>query len=303
MNFTTDFPKTTIVKIEQNYRSVQQILDVANNVINCNENRNPKNLWSEKKGNDRIHTFTFLSEYQEAECIAQFAKTTDRKKSIAILYRTHAQSRPIEEALVRHTIPYKIIGGLQFYERKEIKDILAYLRLIVNPFDRPSFFRIINMPARGLGQKFEELFYQRWSAEPFLNFKQITEKLTQEELVKGTKQQALEEFVQSFVGRSATEKASVAVEQFLSHNNYLGYLKDTYDPEDAQGRIDNIKELLDAIKYAESQNSNTIQEFLHEVALMQEKITDAEEQKNPILMMTLHAAKGLEFDTVYSCRP
>lgn len=301
MNFSKDFQGTKIIKIEQNYRSVQPILDLANHVIQHNTNRNPKNLWSEKKGSDRIRTVAFLSEYQEADAIAQFLKSASKKQklsSIAILYRTHFQSRALEEAFLKNSIPYKIIGGIQFYERKEIKDILAYLKLVVNPFDRASFMRVINCPLRGLGTKFEELFAQTWNQNLFATFKDITAQLITSQEVTGTKKDALVSFVKIFDTISHSDKASNAVQKIINEIAYFTYLKDTYDPEEAMSKIDNVKELIQAINHLESQKITTITDFLDEVALMQAQIQEGGDEKDPVLLMTLHAAKGLEFDTV-----
>ncbi len=302
MNFTNDFLGTKIIKIEQNYRSVQPILDLANMVIEQNTNRNPKNLWSEKQGTDRIRLCAFLSEYQEAEAIAHCLKAAVAKKqklnTIALLYRTHFQSRALEEALLKHSIPYKIIGGIQFYERKEIKDILAYLKLVVNPFDRPSLFRVINSPLRGLGNKFEELFHQTWNSNLFATFKDIAATLIETKEVTGTKKDALVDFVKLFESLQHTDKPSKAVEYFISATRYFSYLKESYDPEEAMSKIDNVKELLKAIDHLEAQKNLTLADFLDEVALMQAQIQAESNEKDPVLLMTLHAAKGLEFDTV-----
>lgn len=301
MNFSKDFAGTKIIKIEQNYRSVQPILDLANQVIAHNTNRNPKNLWSEKKGSDRIRAISFLSEYQEADAIAQFLKTASKKQklnSIAILYRTHFQSRALEEAFLKNSIPYKIIGGIQFYERKEIKDILAYLKLVVNPFDRASFMRVINCPLRGLGTKFEEQFAHTWNQNLFATFKDIAHQLIDTHEVTGIKKDALNAFVKIFDTISHTDKASKAVQKIINEIGYFTYLKDTYDPEEAMSKIDNVKELIQAIDHLESQKITTITDFLDEVALMQAQIQEGSDEKDPVLLMTLHAAKGLEFNTV-----
>jgi len=301
INFKKDFPKTKTIKIEQNYRLVQSILDIANNVISHNKQRNPKKLWSDKKGNDRIKHVTSMSEYQEGDVIAQFANVaakTQKLNSIAVLYRTHFQSRAIEEALIRNSIPYRIIGGVQFYERKEIKDLLAYLRLIVNPFDRASFFRVVNVPTRGLGLKFEELFHEAWHSETFLTFHDIAQKLIKTMQVTGSKKTALEEFCAVFNECKHTDKPTQALDHIIIKLNYLSYLKETFDPEDAQSRIENVKELLNAMKHFESTGVSTIENFLDEVALMQEKMNKKDENHDAISLMTLHAAKGLEFDTV-----
>ncbi len=302
LNFKKDFTDTKIIKIEQNYRSVQPILEVANHVITNNSNRNPKKLWSEKKGRDRIRTLACLSEYQESEAIVQLLKSLQVKNKklneTAILYRTHTQSRALEEAFIKHTIPYKIIGGVQFYERKEIKDLLAYLRLIVNPFDRVSFFRIINCPSRKLGAKFEELFYTLWKNEPFLTFGQVAQKLLDAQELPKAKHDALKQFIALYAHISPTDTPSKTLERILADIAYLSYLKSTYDPKDAETRIENIKELVNAIKHFESNGINTITLFLEEVALMQVKINAQENEQESVLLMTLHAAKGLEFDTV-----
>jgi len=301
LNFKKDFPHTTVVKIEQNYRSVQPILDAANHVITHNHNRNPKKLWSEKKGKDRIRVLTCLTEYQEAATIAQLLetiRTTKQHAACAILYRTHAQSRALEEALIRQNMPYKIIGGMQFYERKEIKDILAYLRLVINPFDRAAFFRIINIPARGLGKKFEEQAYELWQQEPFLTFADLIKKLIDSNVVRGTKQKALEQMLYILASLEPTSIPHKAAQQVIERSAYLGYLKDAYDPEDARARIENIQELIEAMQHFASQDINTISQFIEEVTLMQEKQHEQGQAQNPVLMMTLHAAKGLEFDMV-----
>lgn len=301
INFKHDFPHATTIKIEQNYRSVQSILDVANQVIQNNKERNPKSLWSEKKGNDRIRVLTCLSEYQEGDAIAHLLQTVGKSQKLnnfAILYRTHFQSRALEEALIRNSIPYRIIGGVQFYERKEIRDMLAYLRLIVNPFDRASFFRVINSPSRGLGEKFEELFYSDWHHDASLSFPEVAKKLVADGLVSGLKKAALEQFVAIFKHTSANQKPSQALDHIILETSYLTYLKEQYEPEDAQSRIDNIKELLNAVKHFEINNITTVSQFLDEVALMQEKMSKQQEDLDAVTLMTLHAAKGLEFDTI-----
>lgn len=302
LNFKKDFPDNTVIKIEQNYRSVQPILEVANTVIKHNKNRNPKKLWSEKKATNRIKGVACNSEYQEADVIAQFLTIAQKKQAldtIAILYRAHYQSRALEEAFIKNSIPYKILGGIQFYERKEIKDLLAYLRLVVNPFDRASLFRIINTPLRGLGQKFEEQFHQRWSGEPFLSFSDVCTKLIDEGMVVKTKKDAVQTFANVFNSIDNKTLPSKALDTIIARTRYISYLKDTYDKDEAQTRIDNINELIHAIKHFESNKVDTIELFLNEVALMQEhQLKKENSNKKPVLMMTLHAAKGLEFNTV-----
>jgi len=307
INFKKDFPKSKLIKIEQNYRSVQPILDAANKVIKNNKKRNPKKLWTNKKAVDRIKIINCSSEYQEGEIVAQFAKIISKKQSlnsplnaIALLYRAHYQSRAIEEALIRNFIPYKIVGGIQFYERKEIKDILAHLKLVVNPFDRASFFRVINCPARGLGEKFEEQFYNKWNQEIFLNFKEIARKLIQEKVLTTIKTKALKSFIEIFEKIDQNTNPSKAIEKIILQSKYKDFIKNNYDKNEADSRIDNIKELISATQFMEEQGTKTISQFLEEVSLMQEAshTIDKDEQKDHVTLMTLHAAKGLEFDTI-----
>lgn len=303
MNFTHDFPGTTLIKIEQNYRSVQPILEVANHVIKNNRYRNPKNLWSDRQARDRIRVIACMSNYQEGDMIAQLAtiiSTQQSLSSVAVLYRAHYQSRTVEEALVKYSIPYKIIGGVQFYERKEIKDLLAYLRLYVNPFDRTAFFRVINCPTRGLGAKFEELCYDRWNEQPFLSFKDILNGIIEDKAVPPAKCLTLREFLRIFSAIEQNTTPLKALELIIAHVAYISYLKQAYDTEEAQSRIDNVKELLRALSHFEANGITTIGKLLDEIALMQEHHVE-DETKDPILLMTLHAAKGLEFDMVILC--
>lgn len=300
MNFSKDFPDTTLVKIEQNYRTVQPILEVANSLIAHNKMRNPKKLWSERLGRDRIRTITTVSEYQEAEVITQFLRIARQQlaPSIAILYRAHFQSRVIEEALIKQSIPYKIIGGIQFYERKEIKDLLAYMRLVANPYDRTAFFRIINYPLRGFGPKFEETFHTHWDAQPLLSFVQLGNKLINDGVITGTKKTMLAEFIQMFETIQPEDTPGNVLNHLLMATQYISYVRKNYDAQEAQMRLDNIKELLRAVEHFEEQGKRTVAAFLDEVALLQAKQNEDYAPANPILLMTLHAAKGLEFDMV-----
>lgn len=298
-NFQKDFAHTTIIKIEQNYRSVQPILQVANHVISHNKERNPKKLWSEREAQDRVRLLTCVSEYQEADAISHLVavhRNHNQQQQIAVLYRTHTQSRAIEEAFLKHGIPYKIIGGIQFYERKEIKDLLAYLRLVVNPFDRSSLFRIVNTPSRGFGPTFEEQLYSTLSQQPFLTFFDGCKQLCN--TMPPAKKGALTQFLTTFEGISAQTKPSMALDLIMAKTAYASYLKKTYEPEDAHARMQNIEELAAAMKHFEAQKIDTIALFLDEVTLMQDKLTTAEDKEQKVFLMTLHAAKGLEFDLV-----
>lgn len=301
MHFKNDFPATTMIKIEQNYRSVQPILNIANHVIQNNQHRNPKKLWSDRAASNRACVFTCLSGYQEGEAIAQSLKAAQQSKkwnSLAVLYRAHYQSRIIEESLLRSAIPYKIIGGIQFYERKEIKDILAYLKLAVNPFDRVSFFRIINTPARGLGEKFEQEFQSLWHQQPLFTFHDIIKQMIDTEIVSGKKAQQLKEFSDLFKDINHSDKPTDCINHIIYETNYYAYLKDSFEEKEAEIKIENCKELLRAATHFEERGPNTVAVFLHEIALMQEKINDQESAHEKVYLMTLHGAKGLEFDLV-----
>jgi ATP-dependent DNA helicase UvrD/PcrA len=300
-HFKNVFPHTTVFTIEQNYRSVQPILTIANHTIQNNTCRTPKKLWSEKKGINRIHKLVCLTEYQEARAIAQFLLTAKAKyglNTIGILYRTHTQSRPIEEALLKESIPYRIIGGIQFYERKEIKDLIAYLKIIANPFDRTSFFRIINVPARGLGDKFETLFYTQWHNEPFATWHNIIDYFITQQTFGKAKTAQLEQFYTILDGITPTSSPTNALDTIIARTNYIAYVKETNEPQEAQARLDNIQELCKAVKHFESNGITTIAAFLDEVALMQDQMSKQNRDTHAVSLMTLHAAKGLEFSVV-----
>ena len=330
LSFQRDFSPVSVVKIEQNYRSVQPILDAANCVIDNNRLRNPKNLWSEKEAKNRILIGHCRSGEQESSAIARFIQSfvKDKKKKlsdVAILYRTHFQSRQIEEALIYHSIPYKIVGGLQFYERKEIKDLLAYMRIISNPFDKISLFRAINCPTRGLGPKFEQDIHDAWTQNPMLDFKQIL-KFIKDSQPMG-KQVSIGDFLRVFDGLNNSMLPGKVIEVILKATDYLGYLRQNYDPKEAEAKIENVKEFLGSAQlfedkvasssietrsqvgsdspddpFGDSYNSwqptaPTLENYLYDIALLQEKLAQ-NENSDKVQMMTLHAAKGLEFEAV-----
>jgi len=306
LKFQDDFAPVTKIKIEQNYRSVDPILKAANEVISNNKTRFPKNLWSTRKASNRILAINGKSDYQEADTITTIVKNLPEDKKFnecAIIYRTHFQSRIIEETFIRNSIPYNIVGGIRFYERKEIKDLLAYLRLVVNPFDKTSLFRIINCPSRGLGTKFEEQLFTQWHQNNLLDFKQILEQITT--TLPPLKSESIKNFLNVFEKLDKNQKTSIVIDQILEHTDYKSFLKKTYESDEADSKIENISELLRSIDYFEThqkeKNDTTLENFLHEVALLQEKIKNNENKEDQIQMMTMHAAKGLEFDTVIMC--
>ncbi len=300
MNFTGDFPEVRRLTLEHNYRSVQPILDTAHSVIMHNRQRNPKRLWSQRSGSDCVRLLKCTSGYQEAEMLATLAKNPNFGKlsSLAVLYRSHYQSRILEEALIRHSVPYKIIGGIQFYDRLEIKDLLAYLRLIVNPFDRFSFMRAIATPSRGLGEKFQELFMEVWDQHPFLTFIDVAYMLINNKLLPQAKQESLEQFIKLFSSYSRTDNAYNTLESVLRNTQYISHLKTSFDAQEALAKAENVKELTQALRAMQERGVVSIEAFLDEVSLLQDARTHTNDEQEYISLMTLHAAKGLEFDTV-----
>src|SRR3989339_529045 len=300
LKFSKDFGTAETIKIEQNYRSTQHILDIANHVITNNSARNHKNLWSDKKEFQKTIVFECNSEFQEADTISaliQTIKQYESLKSVAILYRTHYQSRVLEEAMIKASIPYKIIGGIQFYERKEIKDLLAYLRLAYNPFDRISFSRVINCPARGLGLKFEEEFEELWNANPFSHAFDIAQIMLKEKMT-ATKHNALSHFRQLFITMPENITPLQAVKIIIEKTHYIDYLDDNFEKAEAQTKKENIQEFLRALNHFQDEGIITISQLLDEITLMQDRLKAQDQEKDYVHMMTLHSAKGLEFDTI-----
>ncbi|MCK4499170.1 UvrD-helicase domain-containing protein [Candidatus Babeliales bacterium] len=318
--FQKDFAPVKLIKIEQNYRSAQPILEAANSVISNNLNRTPKKLWSEKKASNRILALTSKNEYHEADVISSFAKSLpagSKRSQFAILYRTHSQSRVLEEALLNNNLPYTIVGETRFYERKEIKDLLAYLRLIENPFDRISFFRALNRPTRGLGEKCEQALYETWkenssfSAEKLLNFVINENNLG----ITGKRADQIKAFAAILQDLTEAKKGPAAtLEKILELTLYRDYLRNSFEDEETRSRVANVNELvrctqkfeerciagtvkIDGINVNEPTNP-TLEHFLHEVALIQQETSHNNIDSDTIQMMTLHSAKGLEFNTV-----
>ncbi|MBA2307554.1 UvrD-helicase domain-containing protein [Candidatus Dependentiae bacterium] len=301
MNFSKDFPQAVSITIPRNYRSVQPILHTANEVIKNNSFRNPKQLYSDREAHDRVRLMICASSYQEGEALAHLMRIGQASSSLnnyAVLYRSHFQSRSLEEALIRYSIPYKIMGGIQFYDRLEIKDILAYLRLIMNPFDRLAFSRIFNTPGRGLGDKFEDLFYATWDFMPFSSFSEIGQHLISTNQLTKVKTDSLTHFLAVFTGLTPELKPSTLVQTILERTRYYTYLKDAFEKDESEAKRDNIKELVNGILFFEDRNDPTLETFLSEVSLLQEQMHAAEDTLECVKLMTFHAAKGLEFETV-----
>ena len=307
LDFEKDYPNCTSIKLEQNYRSTKIILDAANAVIDNNEGRPEKNLWTDKTEGAKIQHFTAQSEHEEAAFIGD---TIVKKHDIhdvpygdmAILYRTNAQSRVLEEALIKRALPYTMVGGTKFYDRKEIKDVLAYLRVLYNPFDDLSLLRIINVPKRSIGATTVAKL-QDYAREKGTSLFMTLTQLHLIDSIKGKTKEKLEEFgILIFTLVSEMEDKTVLdiLESILDRTGYLAQLEESTDPQD-QARAENIGELLSVAKdFQDTNPSGTVEDFLEQVALVND-VDSFEQEEAKVTLMTLHAAKGLEFPIVFLC--
>ena len=299
LNFERDYPKCTVIKLEQNYRSTKNILDAAHTVISKNSKRSEKKLWTARGDGSPVQVVGVNSERAEAETIIRRIKNlvdigVRSYNDFAVLYRTNAQSRGIEEQFVRFGLPYKIVGGVRFYDRAEVKDIMAYLRLIYQPEDIVSFRRIVNIPTRSIGAKSIESFLD-WRVENGYTLQQAMENCENAPITPRARL-ALVSFSYIIANfRQASEEMMVAnlLESLLKKIDYWHYLAD--GTIQAESRTENIKELLSVAKaYSEV----GLTSFLEEVALVSD-IDMVKEGAPAVTLMTLHAAKGLEFPIVF----
>lgn len=305
LDFEKDYPNCTSIKLEQNYRSTKIILDAANAVIENNEGRPKKNLWTDKTEGAKIQHFTALSEHEEAAFIGDtIAKKHDIHGvpygDMAILYRTNAQSRVLEEALIKRALPYTMVGGTKFYDRKEIKDVLAYLRVLYNPFDDLSLLRIINVPKRSIGATTVAKLQDYARANGTSLFMTLTQ-LHLVDTIKGKTKEKLEEFgilIFTLVAEMEDKTVLDILESILDRTGYLAQLEESTDPQD-QARAENIGELLSVAKdFQDTNPTGTVEDFLEQVALVND-VDSFEQEESKVTLMTLHAAKGLEFPIVF----
>ena len=305
LDFEKDYPNCTSIKLEQNYRSTKIILDAANAVIENNEGRPKKNLWTDKTEGAKIQHFTAQSEHEEAAFIGDtIAKKHDIHGvpygDIAILYRTNAQSRVLEEALIKRALPYTMVGGTKFYDRKEIKDVLAYLRVLYNPFDDLSLLRIINVPKRSIGATTVAKLQDYARANGTSLFMTLTQ-LHLVDTIKGKTKEKLEEFgilIFTLVAEMEDKTVLDILESILDRTGYLAQLEESTDPQD-QARAENIGELLSVAKdFQDTNPTGTVEDFLEQVALVND-VDSFEQEESKVTLMTLHAAKGLEFPIVF----
>lgn len=302
LDFEKDYPDAKIIKLEQNYRSTSNILDAANQVIAHNTDRKDKKLWTQIGAGEKIHIFTAEDERDEgawiADNIRNLNKNGERIGDIAILYRTNAQSRVLEETMMRAGIPYKVFGGQKFYDRKEIKDIIAYLRVIANPSDDVSLRRIINVPRRSIGDS----TVQELSEHAAENDMPLYSALSDIPSGLGSRpRKCVTDFFTMMTLLSAM-KDTMPLEEFVEHLIQETGLREQYTretSEDARSRVENIDEFTGAIhEFSIMSDHPTLESFLENVALVTD-LDRAEDERGFVTMMTLHSAKGLEFKTVF----
>jgi len=300
LKFEQDFKPAKVIKLEQNYRSTSHILNVANQLIHHNQDRSDKTLWTDIKGGPKVQIMQLANEIDEADMIVRLIKRyvdrgIYRPGNCAILYRTNAQSRALEEAFLRYGLSYNIVGGQRFYDRQEIKDIIAYLRLIFQPSDSIALERIINLPPRGIGQK-SLLSFLNYQQSHHLSLDQTFDQLDQINHLSAKARHGLEVFYKQFQDLQNQLSQGISVKDFISQIidriDYLSYLDD--GSLKGQSRQENVQELLSV---AESYNQD-IELFLEEVGLMSD-LDQVNLQKDQVTLMTIHAAKGLEFDLVF----
>jgi DNA helicase II / ATP-dependent DNA helicase PcrA len=305
LDFEADYPDARVIKLEQNYRSTQTILDAANTVIENNLDRKPKSLWTENPAGDRISHYLAMDERDEARYITDniIKQNTIFRvpyRDMAVLYRTNAQSRVVEEAFMRGGIPYTIVGGVKFYERKEIRDILAYLRVIFNPADAVSLLRIVNVPRRGVGDTSIARLTEYANANGLSLFDAISNPDAVTGLMNKARRQLGDLATLIFNLTAKAEKLPVTkvVEAIMRESGYLAELENEQTPQ-AEARIENLKELLSVAKeFAAGDLEDTLENFLSHVALVSD-IDTADTSGDRVTLMTLHSAKGLEFPVVF----
>ncbi|TDI66490.1 MAG: ATP-dependent DNA helicase, partial [Bacteroidetes bacterium] len=308
LNFEKDYPDLRVIKLEQNYRSTQNIVNVANSVINHNKAQLHKNVWTQNEDGELIHLMKATSDNEEGKLVASsiFEEKVNhqyKNSDFAILYRTNSQSRAMEEALRRVNIGYKVVGGLSFYQRKEIKDLMGYFRFVVNQNDEQALRRIINLPKRGIGlSSIEKLMVAAYDHdislwEVLVNVKSF---------LSPRAANAVHDFVTTIRSFKivAEQKDAFATANHIAKGS--GLLKFLYEDKTIEGlnRYENVQELLNAIKEfvdspEDSRKDNSLGAFLQEIALLTDTDTEKDNELEKVTLMTIHSAKGLEFKNVY----
>ncbi|MGI5284084.1 DNA helicase PcrA [Nonomuraea polychroma] len=308
LEFERDYPDARTILLEQNYRSTQNILAAANAVISRNESRKPKNLWSDQGDGPKIVGYVADNEHDEAMFVAQEVdRLSDEEgvkpSDVAVFYRTNAASRVFEEIFIRTGLPYKVVGGVRFYERKEVKDLLAYLRVLANPADVVSLRRILNVPKRGIGERAEALIEALSSREGITYWDAL--RRAEEAYGMATRSlNAVREFVammEELIAKAEGMPPSALAEEVLVATGYRAELEASEDPQD-ESRLENLNELISvASEFEEANPEGTLVEFLEQVSLVADadQIPDVDGGQGVVTLMTLHTAKGLEFPVVF----
>ena len=307
LNFEQDYPDATTIRLERNYRSTKNIIRLADSIIEENDDQIEKELWTDNAEGAYVALMEALSEKDEAQKIERRIRDFQLREGLeygdfAVLYRTNAQSRAIEEALRKENVPYRVIGGTSFYERKEIKDVLAYLKLLGNPNDTASLQRVINYPTRGIGSKTQERL-QRYAQEHTLSLWQAVERVEDIDTLGTRAERAVGAFrtlIARYASKAGTGSAAPddLARDLIDDAGLLSELRKEHTRENLQ-RWENVQELISALaEYVESTEEATISTFLQEVALMTGQ-DEAEEGDDKVTLMTLHAAKGTEFPVVF----
>jgi len=307
LNFEHDYPEAKVIKLEHNYRSTKEILEAAAQVIKNNVTRMGKEIISARGEGEKAVWCTVNNEYGEADFVVRTMSRLKREegvknRDIALFYRTNAQSRIFEDYLRRETIPYRIIGGLKFYDRKEIKDIVAYLKFVVNPLDVVSLLRIINTPTRGIGPKTVETFRDTARAQQKTEWEIIESNFPiGGKVVKGLQDfgDLMRKAVKLNAAVPTEEKVSNVVMEVVNGSGYRQAMIEENTPE-SKNRLENIDEFLNSVFEFEMRNpEGNLSEFLQEIALLTSEDEDKEENDNKVTLMTVHCAKGLEFPAVF----
>ena len=308
VEFEQDYPEAEVILLEQNYRSTQNILAAANAVVAQNQGRKPKNLWSDAGAGPPIVGYVADNEHDEAAFVAEeMDRLSDAGQAtpgqVAVFYRTNAQSRVFEEVFIRVGLPYRVVGGVRFYERREVRDLLAYLRLVANPADEVSLRRVLNTPRRGIGDRAEE-YVAAFAQRERITFAQALARPGDVPGLAARSAAAIEGFNALMDGlRELASSGPVAelAEAVLDRTGYIETLESSSDLQDAS-RVENLEELVSvAREFDGSRDEGTLAEFLEQVSLVADadEIPEGEEHGGLITMMTLHTAKGLEFPVVF----
>lgn len=305
LGFEKDFPNTQVIKLEQNYRSTKSILDAANVVVANNTDRKTKKLWTDNNDGEIIQYYRANNEYDEASFVAStIEKLNDEENrsfsDFAVLYRTNAQSRSLEEMLMKRGIPYKIYSGTRFYDRKEIKDILAYLRIIENPIDDVSVKRVINVPKRGIGLKSMEKFdsYADVSGESFFSTLLDVDKMSNQSTRVKVQTGKFTKLIMSLREKRNEMSVTDIVKEIYEGTGYIEVLR-SEEKIEAESRIENLEEFLSLTKdFDENAEVKTLEEFLARTSL-ETNMDEDDDEENAVVLMTLHSAKGLEFPVVF----